>query len=88
MPVLVTSKFDKDPIKTDVLAWTHNFPIISLWELFRHSRASNSKGNVQIWPKFKLLRDFMPVLLPASLTYEFRLRDSELSDCIMISLAR
>ena len=24
------------------------------------SRASNSKGNIPIWPKFKLRRDFMP----------------------------
>ena len=33
--LLVTSKFDKDPItKKNELAWRHHFPVISLWEIF------------------------------------------------------
>ena len=28
---------------------------------FHHSRASNSKANIPIWPKFELRQDFMPV---------------------------
>ena len=31
-----------------------------LWA-FQHSRASNSKTNCTIWPKFKFFRKFMPV---------------------------
>ena len=42
MAVLVTSKVDEDPIKMNELAWRHHFPIISLWEIFRRSRAANS----------------------------------------------
>ena len=55
MPVLVTSKFDGDSIKMNLLAWRHHFPIINLWEFLldaqghlcpkgvvRSSRNSNS----------------------------------------------
>ena len=45
------------------LAWRHYFPIISLWEFFRRSRAANSVVSSPIWPKFKLVRDFMHVLV-------------------------
>ena len=31
--------------------------------IFRHSVASNSKGNIPIWPEFQLRRKFMPVLV-------------------------
>ena len=62
--VLVTSKFDEDPIKKmNELAWRHNFPIISLWEIFRCSRAANYLISGPIWPKVKLVRDFMHVLV-------------------------
>ena len=64
MPVLVTCKFDGDPIKRKVFH-VHNtsiFSILSIWEKFRLSRASNSKANNPI-SKIKLVRDFMPVLL-------------------------
>ena len=40
MPVLVTSKFDEDPIKMNQLAWRHHFPVISLWEIFRMLKGS------------------------------------------------
>ena len=61
MAVLVTSKFDEVPIKNE-RAWRHLFPIISLWEIFRRSRAANSIVSGPIWPKVKLLQDFMHVL--------------------------
>ena len=62
MPVLVTSKFDDDSIKNE-LAWRQHFPIISLWEIFKRSRAANSVVSGPIWPKFELVRDFMHVLV-------------------------
>ena len=49
--------------KMNVLAWRHHFPIISLWEIFRHSRALNSVESGLNWPKLELLWDFMPVLI-------------------------
>ena len=42
MPVLVTSKFDEDPVKMNELAWEHHFPIFSLWENFQTLKAPNS----------------------------------------------
>ena len=45
------------------LAWRHHFPIISLSENFRRSRAANSVVSGPIWPKFELVRDFMHVLI-------------------------
>ena len=47
--------------KMNELAWRHHFPIISLWEIFYTSRAANSVVSGPIWPKFKLVRDFMHV---------------------------
>ena len=38
------------------------FPIISLWE-FLHSRAANSIVSGPNWPKFKIVRDFIHVLV-------------------------
>ena len=45
--------------KMNELAWRHHFPIISLWDFFRRSRAANSVVTSPIWPKFELVRDFM-----------------------------
>ena len=63
MLVLVTSNFNDDLIKKNELAWRHHFPIISLWEIFRRSRAADSVVSGPIWPKFELVRDFMHVLV-------------------------
>ena len=41
----------------------HHFPIRSLWEIFRRMRAANSLVSGPIWPKFKLVKDFMHVLV-------------------------
>ena len=49
--------------KMNELAWRHHFPIISLWEFFRSSRAANSIVSGPIWPQFELVRDFMHVLV-------------------------
>ena len=45
MPVQVTVNFDDDSKKKKTmneLAFKHHFPIISIWEFFRRSRAANS----------------------------------------------
>ena len=47
----------------NVLAWRHHFPITNPREIFRRSRAPNSKRSGPNWPKFKHVRDFMPVLV-------------------------
>ena len=49
--------------KKNELAWIHYFPITSLLEFFRRSRAANSVVSGPIWPKFELVRDFMYVLV-------------------------
>ena len=41
----------------------NHFPITSLWEIFWNSRAANSLVSGPILPKFKLVRDFMHVLV-------------------------
>ena len=45
------------------LAWRQHFPIVSVWKIFRRSRAANSVVSGPIWPKFELVRDFMHVLV-------------------------
>ena len=56
MPVLVTSNFDDDSIQNERASMENPFPIISLWEFFRRSRAANSVVSGPIWPKFERLR--------------------------------
>ena len=51
MPVLVLASSTKIRSKLNVLAWRHDFPNISLWEMFRRSRAPNSEENGPIWLK-------------------------------------
>ena len=45
------------------LARRQHFPIINLWDFFRHLRAANSVVSGPIWPKFELVPDFMHVLV-------------------------
>ena len=66
MPVQVTTKFDKDQIKNERVSLATPF-YKSMGNFFRLSRAPYSIGSGPIWPKFELVRDFKPVLLPASL---------------------
>ena len=63
MPVLVINNFDDDSIKNERASMETAFPIISLWEFFRRSRAANSVVSGLIWPKFELVRDFIYVLV-------------------------
>ena len=60
MPVLVTRKFDVDPIKNETA---------SLETPFSHSKSMgpNSEESGPMWPKFELVQVFMPVLV----TYKF-----------------
>ena len=63
MPVLATSNFDDDLIKNERASMETSFPIVSLLEIFRCSRAANSIISSPIWPKVELVRDFMHVLV-------------------------
>ena len=56
--------------KLNKLAWRHHFPIISLWEIFRPSRAANSVVSDPIWPKFELVRNFMHVPVTCKYIYK------------------
>ena len=53
--------------KMNELVCRHHFPIISMWEIFQTSRAAYSVVSGPIWPKFELVRDFMHVLITASI---------------------
>ena len=63
MYVLTTCKYEKDPIKNSRENVMTAFPIISLWEFFRRSKAANSVVSSLIWPKFELIQDIMHVLI-------------------------
>ena len=58
MDVLVTCKYEKDPIKNEG-AKGHNI----IQQFFRPTRADNSGVGVGIWPKFELIQAFMHVLV-------------------------
>ena len=64
MYVLITCKYEKDPIKN---SWenvmTSFFPLWVYGNFFRRSRAANSVVGGQIWLKFELIRDIMHVLI-------------------------
>ena len=62
--VLITCKYEKDPIKNSgENVMTSFFPIISLWDFFHTLRAANSAVLGPIWPNFELVRDVMDVLV-------------------------
>ena len=63
MPLLVISKFDEDPIKTEGSINRTTFSNDKSGKMFRHSRASKSKVNIPIWSKFELRRECMPILV-------------------------
>ena len=65
MLVLVTWKYQKDPIKNNrEKSGNTIFPIIrSIGVFFRRSRAANSVVGGPIWPKFELINDIMYVLV-------------------------
>ena len=61
MYVLITCKYEKDPIKNSRETWWLRFSHYkSMGIFFRRSRAANGG---QIWPKFELVQDIMHVLI-------------------------
>ena len=62
MSVLVTSKFDEDPIKNEQASLETPFSHYKSMGNFSDPQG-HSVGSGPIWPKFKLFRDFMPVLI-------------------------
>ena len=59
MDVLVTCKYEEDPIKNEgARVVTTLYSIV-----FRRARADNSGVGVGIWPKFELIQAFMHVLV-------------------------
>ena len=63
MPVLVTSNFDDDSVKHERASMETAFSHYKSMGFFRRSRAATSVVSGLIWPKFKLIRDFMNVLV-------------------------
>ena len=63
MPVWLPATLMIIRSKMNELAWRQHFPIISLWEFFRRSRATNSVVSGPIWLKFELIPDFIHVLV-------------------------
>ena len=64
MPVLVTSNFDDDSINNEQASMETPFSHYkSMGNFLRRSRAANSIFSSPIWPKFKLVRDFMHALV-------------------------
>ena len=64
MYILITCKYEKDPIKNSrENVMTSFFPLWVYGNFFRRSRAANSVFGGQIWPKFELIQDIMHVLI-------------------------
>ena len=64
MPILVTRKFDENPIKIERVNLETPISHYKTMRIcfFKRPRAPNS-GSGPIWPKCELIRDFMPVLV-------------------------
>ena len=64
MVVLVTCKNEEDPIKNEgARVLTRFSPLKVYGNFFRRSRAANSEVLGRIWPKFKVVRDIIDVLV-------------------------
>ena len=63
MPVPVSRNFDDDSIKNERASVETPFSHRKSMGNFLDLKAANSVVNGPIWPKFKLLRDFMHVLI-------------------------
>ena len=62
--VLITCKYEKNPIKNSVENVMTSFsPLLVYGDFSRRSRAANSAVLGPIWPNFKLIRDVMDVLV-------------------------
>ena len=60
---LFNCKNEEDPIKNEGSRVLTRFPIISLWEFFKHSRAAYSEVMSGILSKFEIIQAFMVVLV-------------------------
>ena len=70
MLVLITCKYEKDRTINSRKKWRHHLSHYkSMGVFFRRSGAVNSVVGGPIWPKFKLVRDIMDVLV----TYKFKM---------------
>ena len=64
MYVLITCKYEKDPIKNSrENVMTSFFPLQVYGIFFRRSRAANSVVGGQIWPNFELMQALMYVIV-------------------------
>ena len=64
MYVLITCKYEKDPIKNSrENVMTSFFPLLVYGNFFRRSRAANSVVSSLIWLKFELIQDIMHDLI-------------------------
>ena len=69
---VITCKYEKDTIKTAKKMDVFIFSIIYLWGWFSDAQgAANSIVGGQIWPKFKLIQDFMHVLITCKIEKDF-----------------
>ena len=63
MPVLVTSKFEEDPIKNERTSLETPFSHYKSMGNFSDAQGHLTLREWSILAKFKLIRDFMPVLV-------------------------
>ena len=63
MPVLVTSKFVEDSIKNEQGSLETPFSPYKSMGNFSDAQGHLTVGSSPIWPKFELVRDFMPILI-------------------------
>ena len=64
MYVIITCKYEKDPIKNSrENVMTSFFPLQVYWNFFRRSRAANFVVGGPIWSKFELIQYIMHVLI-------------------------
>ena len=63
MPVLVTSKFDKGPIKNERASLETPFSHYKSMGNFSDAQGQLTPVSGPIWPKFELIQDLMHVLV-------------------------
>ena len=71
MYLIITCKYQKDPIKNSREKINIIFPIIRLWGFFRRSRAAKSAVSGPIRPKFELVRALMHVIVTCKFEKEW-----------------
>ena len=57
--LFVLASIEKIQMKIGEIMRGHHFPIISLWEFFKRSRADNSAARDRIWLNFELIQVLM-----------------------------